>query len=64
MAHPLSIQAGAILAVVLIYRERLWQLLVDFGRKSNRDYALKLALAFSAWRWRSPRPPRPRSRPA
>ncbi len=42
----ISIQAGAILAVVLIYRQRLWQLLVGFREKANRDYALKLAVAF------------------
>jgi undecaprenyl-diphosphatase len=41
-----GIQAGAILAVVLIYRQRLWQLLVGFGKQENRDYALKLAVAF------------------
>lgn len=40
------IQAGAILAVALIYRQRLWQLLVDFGKPDNRDYALKLGAAF------------------
>lgn len=42
----ISIQAGAILAVVLIYRQRLWQLLVGLHEKQNRDYALKLAVAF------------------
>jgi undecaprenyl-diphosphatase len=41
------IQAGAILAVVLIYRQRLWQLLVGFGRPEQRDYALKLGAAFA-----------------
>ena len=40
------IQAGAILAVVLIYRERLWQLLTGLGKAENRDYALKLTIAF------------------
>jgi undecaprenyl-diphosphatase len=40
------IQAGAILAVVAIYRQRLWDLLVGFGRPENRDYALKLLTAF------------------
>ena len=40
------IQAGAILAVALIYRERLWQLVTGFGKPENRDYALKLAVAF------------------
>ncbi len=41
------IQAGAILAVALIYRQRLWELLVNFGKPENRDYALKLGLAFA-----------------
>ncbi|MCE7871918.1 undecaprenyl-diphosphate phosphatase [bacterium CPR1] len=40
------IQAGAILAVVLIYRTRLWNLCVGFSRAENRDYALKLMTAF------------------
>jgi undecaprenyl-diphosphatase len=42
----IAIQAGAILAVVLIYRQRLWQLVTGLGQRENRDYALKLALAF------------------
>lgn len=42
----IAIQAGAILAVVLIYRRRLWSLSVGFFEPDNRDYALKLALAF------------------
>jgi undecaprenyl-diphosphatase len=41
------IQAGAILAVLLIYRQRLWQLLVGFTQAENRDYLLKLAVAFA-----------------
>jgi undecaprenyl-diphosphatase len=40
------IQAGAILAVVLIYRARLWQLASGLGRADNRAYAAKLAVAF------------------
>jgi len=40
------IQAGAILAVVLIYRQRLWQLATGLGDAKNRDYALKLLVAF------------------
>ena len=41
-----AIQAGAILAVVLIYRQRLWQLARGLGEPDNRDYAAKLAVAF------------------
>jgi len=40
------IQAGAILAVTLLYRQRLWQLASGLHRPENRDYALKLAVAF------------------
>ena len=40
------IQAGAILAVALIYRQRLWQLAVGFVQPESRDYALKLIVAF------------------
>ena len=42
-----GIQAGAILAVTLIYRRRLWQLLTGLGQDANRDYALKLGTAFA-----------------
>ena len=42
----IAIQAGAILAVVAIYRQRLWQLLVGFRQRENLDYALKLGVAF------------------
>ncbi len=51
----IAIQAGAILAVVLIYRERLWQLADSFLHPGKaqlvhgqppRDYAIKLAVAF------------------
>jgi len=51
----IAIQAGAILAVVLIYRARLWQLArgflqpghaADVYGEAPRTYALKLALAF------------------
>jgi undecaprenyl-diphosphatase len=40
------IQAGAILAVTLLYRQRLWQLATGLGRPEARAYVLKLAAAF------------------
>ena len=40
------IQAGAILAVTLIYWKRLWQLATGWREPANRDYLLKLSLAF------------------
>jgi undecaprenyl-diphosphatase len=40
------IQAGAILAVTVIYWQRLWNLLLGFKQQENRDYALKLIVAF------------------
>ena len=40
------IQAGAILAVTLIYWKRIWQLASGLGQRENRDYAAKLAVAF------------------
>ena len=43
----IAIQAGAILAVVAIYRQRLWDLLVGFARPEHRDYAFKLGVAFA-----------------
>lgn len=42
----IAIQSGAILAVVIIYRRRLWELTVRMGQRDNRDYLLKLILAF------------------
>jgi undecaprenyl-diphosphatase len=42
-----GIQAGAILAVTLIYRKRLWQLATGLAQADNRDYALKLGVAFA-----------------
>jgi undecaprenyl-diphosphatase len=41
-----AIQAGAILAVVLIYRQRLWDLSSGFARPENRDYLIKLCVSF------------------
>lgn len=40
------IQAGAILAVALVFRQRLWSLATGLGQRENRDYALKLGVAF------------------
>ncbi len=40
-----AIQAGAILAVVIIYWRRLWELTLHFSKPENRDYVYKLALA-------------------
>lgn len=40
-----AIQAGAMLAVVLIYWQRLWDLL-GFARPENRDYLIKLSGSF------------------
>lgn len=40
------IQAGAILAVTVIYWQRVWGLLTGLHEPANRDYALKLAVAF------------------
>jgi undecaprenyl-diphosphatase len=42
----IAIQAGAILAIVLIYWRRLWDLLLHFSKPENRDYAYKLAVSF------------------
>lgn len=41
-----AIQAGAILAVVLIYWRRLWDLLLGFANPGNRDYLVKLTVSF------------------
>lgn len=41
------IQAGAILAVTFIYREHLWKLATGLAQRENRDYALKLLVAFA-----------------
>lgn len=40
------IQAGAILAVTVIYWQRIWKLLTGLNDPANRDYALKLVGAF------------------
>lgn len=41
-----AIQAGAILAVVVIYWRRLWDLMLHFSKAENRDYVYKLTAAF------------------
>lgn len=40
------IQAGAILAVTIIYWPRIWSLLTGLREPENRDYALKLMVSF------------------
>ena len=40
------IQAGAILAVVLAFRQRLWSLATGLNQRDNRDYVMKLGVAF------------------
>ncbi len=43
----IAIQSGAIVAIVLVYRQRLWALASGFLRDPDqRDYGLKLAVAF------------------
>jgi undecaprenyl-diphosphatase len=42
-----AIQAGAILAVVVIYWQRLWQLTLNLAQPANRDYLLKLSTSFA-----------------
>ncbi|MFK2902373.1 undecaprenyl-diphosphate phosphatase [Dyella ginsengisoli] len=41
-----GIQAGAILAVTLIYWKRIWQLLTQWRDPASRDYLAKLVVAF------------------
>ena len=41
-----AIQAGAILAVVVIYWRRLWNMTARFSQPENRDYLYKLGLSF------------------
>lgn len=42
----IAIQAGAIVAVVVIYWRHLWDMTINFSKPENRDYMLKLAAAF------------------
>jgi undecaprenyl-diphosphatase len=41
------IQAGAIVAICLVFRQRLWSLATGLGDAANRDYVAKLAVAFT-----------------
>ncbi len=41
-----GIQAGAILAITLVYWERIWQLLTRWNDPDNREYFWKLTVAF------------------
>ncbi len=41
-----GIQAGAILAITLVYWRRIWQLLTRWREPDTRDYLLKLIVAF------------------
>ncbi|MGV8959742.1 MAG: undecaprenyl-diphosphate phosphatase [Stenotrophomonas sp.] len=40
------IQAGAILAITLVFRQRLWSLATGLDQRENRDYVMKLGVAF------------------
>ena len=42
----IGIQAGAILAITLIYWQRIWQLLTQWRDPANRSYLFKLVVAF------------------
>src|SRR5687768_1063199 len=42
----IAIQSGAILAITLVYRQRLWALTTGLRERESRDYALKIAGAF------------------
>lgn len=42
----IAVQSGAILAVSLVYRQRLWSLATGWREPAQRDYAFKLAGAF------------------
>ena len=43
----IAIQAGAILAISLVYRQRIWSLATGWRDAASRDYALKIAAAFA-----------------
>ena len=41
------VQAGAILAITLVYRQRIWSLATGLGQVEHRDYLIKIAVAFA-----------------
>jgi undecaprenyl-diphosphatase len=41
------IQAGAIIAITLVFRQRLWSLATGLNQAANRDYVMKLGAAFA-----------------
>src|SRR5687768_18256610 len=42
----IAIQAGAIVAITAVYRQRIWALASGLRDRANLDYAGKLAVAF------------------
>ncbi|MDO5102548.1 MAG: undecaprenyl-diphosphate phosphatase [Lautropia sp.] len=40
------VQAGAILAITLVFRQRIWSLITGLNDPKNRDYAIKVIAAF------------------
>ena len=42
----IAIQSGAILAITLVYRQRLWKLATGLREREHFDYAAKIAVAF------------------
>ena len=45
-AFNVAIQSGAMLAVIVIFRERVMELITKWREPESRDYTLKLILAF------------------
>nr|WP_282452976.1 undecaprenyl-diphosphate phosphatase [Lysobacter sp. CAU 1642] len=43
----IAIQSGAILAITLVYRQRIWSLATGWQQPAQRDYLLKLSAAFA-----------------
>ena len=42
----IAIQSGAILAITLVYRQRLWKLATGLREREHFDYAAKIAVGF------------------